>query len=304
MSRTSDTLGTPTLALFTGSNPFSYILDRVKMPWTTSKENQSNDGSASESATTKSSRWNRKRKGSVSVTAGGSKPASTSSSAADGNSSDSDSSGSQSQDRSTPKGYTPPKGHATPKRNDVERQKGVRKTAYKAPETPAEARKQRKELKNSMSKEEYKALKRKQRDERARERERNRERMMSGDERYLMDRDRGPERRLIRDWVDSRRLFANTFMPIVVVLLILMFVTTATRSYLLNNLLSMVGMILLILIVLDGVLSGRRVSRFVRERHPDTALSTWSMGFYAFSRASMIRRFRTPRPQVNIGDNI
>ena len=60
----------------------------------------------------------------------------------------------------------------------------------------------------------------------------------------------------------------------------------------------------LILIVLDGVLSGRRVSRFVRERHPDTALSTWSMGFYAFSRASMIRRFRTPRPQVNIGDNI
>ncbi len=93
-------------------------------------------------------------------------------------------------------------------------------------------------------------------------------------------------------------------MPIVVVLLILMFVTTATRSYLLNNLLSMVGMILLILIVLDGVLSGRRVSRFVRERHPDTALSTWSMGFYAFSRASMIRRFRTPRPQVNIGDSI
>ena len=255
------------------------------MPWTTSKENQSNDGSASESSTTKSSRWNRKRKGSVSVTAG-------------------DSSGSQSQDRSTPKGYTPPKGHATPKRNDVERQKGVRKTAYKAPETAAEARKQRKELKNSMSKEEYKALKRKQRDERARERERNRERMMSGDERYLMDRDRGPERRLIRDWVDSRRLFAITFMPIVVVLLILMFVTTATRSYLLNNLLSMVGMILLILIVLDGVLSGRRVSRFVRERHPDTALSTWSMGFYAFSRASMIRRFRTPRPQVNIGDSI
>ncbi len=292
---------TPTLALFSDSNLFSYILDRVKMPWTTSKENQSNDDSASETSTTKSSRWNRKPKGSVSVTAGGSESDSSSSNAAEVNSSDE---GNQSHDRSTPKGYTPPKGHATPKRNDVERQRGVRKTAYKAPETPAEARKQRKELKNSMSKEEYKELKRKQRDERARERERNRERMMSGDERYLMDRDRGPERRLIRNWVDSRRLFANTFMPIVVVLLILMFITTATRSYLLNNLLSMVGMILLILIVLDGVLSGRRVSRFVRERHPDTSLSTWSMGFYAFSRASMIRRFRTPRPQVNIGDSI
>lgn len=144
---------TPTLALFSDSNLFSYILDRVKMPWTTSKENQSNDDSASETSTTKSSRWNRKPKGSVSVTAGGSESDSSSSNAAEVNSSDE---GNQSHDRSTPKGYTPPKGHATPKRNDVERQRGVRKTAYKAPETPAEARKQRKELKNSMSKEEYK----------------------------------------------------------------------------------------------------------------------------------------------------
>ena len=260
----------PITASFTVASTLSYILKHVKMPWTTSKKNsedpQRTDGSI---------------------------PVDKTHSVA-----------STSDTSSTPKGYTPPKGYATPKRNEVERQKGVRKSAYKAPQTSSEAREQRTALKKSMTKEEYKELKRKERDERARHREHTRERMMSGDERYLLERDRGPERRLIRDWVDSRRLFANTFMPIVIALLILMFVTTATRSYLLNNLLSLAGMILLILIILDGVLSGRRVARFVHKRHPDTALSSWSMGFYAFSRASMVRKFRTPRPQVAIGDSI
>ena len=70
----------------------------------------------------------------------------------------------------TNKAFTPPKGRPTPKRNEQERQAGVRRGPYQGPETPAEARKRRKELKASMSKEEYKELKAKERQEREAER--------------------------------------------------------------------------------------------------------------------------------------
>ena len=88
------------------------------------------------------------------------------------------------------KAFTPKKGRPTPKRNEVEREQGVRREAYEAPTTPAEARKRKKELKASMSKQEYKAMKQRERDQAARERRRVNERMMAGDEKYLMDRDK------------------------------------------------------------------------------------------------------------------
>ena len=56
------------------------------------------------------------------------------------------------------KAFTPKKGRPTPKRNEVEREVGVRRTAFDAPSTSKEARERRKELKNSMSKDEYLSL--------------------------------------------------------------------------------------------------------------------------------------------------
>ena len=69
-----------------------------------------------------------------------------------------------------PKGYTPPKGRPTPKRIDQEIKRGVVRDPNAA--TPAQIRQREKELKKTMSKEEWKAHKKKVREEnRARNRE-------------------------------------------------------------------------------------------------------------------------------------
>ncbi len=47
---------------------------------------------------------------------------------------------------------------------------------------------------------------------------------MPGDERYFLERDKGPVRRFLRDYVDSRRTVAEFFLPMILVVLLLSFV--------------------------------------------------------------------------------
>ena len=121
-----------------------------------------------------------------------------------------------------PKGYPPPKGKPTPKRLDQEIKRGVVRDPNAA--TPAQIRQREKELKKSMTKEEWKAHKKEVREQ---NRARNREmqaKIDSGDERYLMDRDRGETRRFVRDWVDSRRFMNNYAMPLAILLFLILFI--------------------------------------------------------------------------------
>lgn len=198
--------------------------------------------------------------------------------------------------------YTPKKGKPTPKRNEVERQIGVRKTSFEAPTTPGEARKRRKELKNSMSKEDYKAMKQRQKDEASRERRKVNERMMAGDEKYLMDRDKGREKRLVRDYVDSRRFLMNFFLPLTFAVLVVMLV--GTRNPEVANLASLFMMVIFIIIVGEGLWVGRKINRLVNQRYPENPHGKFALGMYAFTRATMIRRFRTPAPQKSIGESV
>lgn len=203
---------------------------------------------------------------------------------------------------SYPKGYTPPKGRATPKRNDQERAAGVRKTKYEAPTTPGEARKRRKELKESMGREEYKAMKAREKEQKAAERKKVSDRMMAGDEAYLLDRDKGPERRFIRNYVDAHRYFMNYFVPAAFIVMIIMII--GTKLPLFANISSLVMLAIFVGMVLEGWLLGRRVNKLVSEKFPNTSLGKASIGFYAFTRATMIRKMRTPAPQVEIGEDV
>ncbi|MEL4153200.1 DUF3043 domain-containing protein [Corynebacterium bovis] len=206
----------------------------------------------------------------------------------------------ETDDATLPKSRTPKKGRPTPKRNEVERRAGVRKSPYDAPLTPAEARKRRKEAKASMSREEYKAMKRRDREKAAAARRTANERMMAGDERYLMPRDQGEVRRFVRDWVDSHRYLMNFFMPVALVVLVIMFVGLKVPAV--SQTVSIALMILVIVMAVEGLLLGRRVNREARDRFPGTTETGVGLGFYAFSRATMIRRMRTPAPQVAVGE--
>ncbi len=190
---------------------------------------------------------------------------------------------------------TSPKGRPTPKRNEA------RRTARKGPVAPApmtasEARARRKSLSGpKLSREERKA-------DRAANRARmanRRERMMAGDEAYLLPRDQGPVRRYVRDVVDSRRNLLGLFMPATLFLMFAMFTTPQLQLYV-----SPAMLLLMAVMMVDGLLLGRKVSKLVDAKFPDNTESRWKLGLYAASRASQMRRLRTPRPQVERGSGV
>jgi hypothetical protein len=190
-------------------------------------------------------------------------------------------------------GKTAPKGRPTPKRDSSRRRGPV----APAPMTSAEARRRRKELRGpKLSREE-------RREEKATRRVAmadRRERMMAGDDAYLLPRDKGPVRRYARDIVDSRRISVlGLFMPAALGLIFVMLAVPQVQAFI-----SPAMLILMAIMIVDGFLLGRRVNRLVDEKYPDHTEGGWKLGFYAASRASQLRRMRAPRPQVNRGDKV
>jgi Protein of unknown function (DUF3043) len=190
-------------------------------------------------------------------------------------------------------GTTAPKGKPTPKRNQ-----GKRGPVAPAPMTAAEARRRRKEVGGpKLTREERKADKIARRADMSE----RREKMMAGEDAYLLPRDKGPVRRFVRDVVDSRRNVLGLFMPAA---LGLIFFMLAVPSLTVQRLLSPAMLVLVLIMVIDGFIVGRKVNRLVDEKFPDNTESGWKLGFYAASRASQLRRMRAPRPQVNRGDKV
>jgi hypothetical protein len=125
-----------------------------------------------------------------------------------------------------------------------------------------------------------------------------RERMMAGDEKYLLPRDRGPVKAYVRDLVDSRRNVAGLFMPLaLLVVLVILVPSPVIQQYV-----SLLSMAMLLTMLAEGVLLGRSIHRQVRERFPDASMSALGLGFYALTRATQLRRLRMPKPRVRRGD--
>ncbi|WP_292991380.1 DUF3043 domain-containing protein [Mycobacterium sp.] len=186
---------------------------------------------------------------------------------------------------------TAPKGRPTPRRDA-----GRRGPVAPAPMTSSEARARRKSLAGpKLSREERKAqsaVRRAQTNER-------RERMMNGDERYLLSRDQGPVRRYVRDIVDARRNVLGLFMPSALGLMFFMFAIPQLQFYV-----SPAMLLLMAVMALDGLLLGRKVTRRVDEKFPEDTESRLKLALYATSRASQLRRMRAPRPQVKHGARV
>jgi hypothetical protein len=190
---------------------------------------------------------------------------------------------------------TDPKGRPTPKREAARR--SVKKgPVAPAPKTAAEARARRKTLAGpKLSREERKA-------ERTAGRARmtdRRERMMAGEESYLLPRDQGPIRRYVRDVVDSRRNVLGLFMPSTLALLFVMFAVPQLQLYI-----SPAMLVITAVMGIDGVILGRKVARLVDAKFPSNTESRWKLGLYAAGRASQMRRMRAPRAQVKRGSSV
>ncbi|MCT2251186.1 DUF3043 domain-containing protein [Corynebacterium sanguinis] len=205
------------------------------------------------------------------------------------------------EEKKLPKGYTPPKGRPTPKRIEQEVKRGVVRDPNAL--TPAQQNQRNKELRKSLSKEEWKAYKKKQRDERRASNREMQARMDQGDERYLMDRDKGEVRRYVRDWIDSRYFINNWVMPIALVILVLTFLVSFASPQV-ANIITFISMAFMLTIIAEGFIIGRSANKAVRAKFPDTDETGFPLGMYAFSRATQPRKWRTPKPQVAAGSKV
>ncbi|RSN53066.1 DUF3043 domain-containing protein [Amycolatopsis sp. WAC 04182] len=190
------------------------------------------------------------------------------------------------------KSYTPGKGKATPKRREAEAKR--RGPVAPPPTTMREAMKRNKELRKSAKADpEYKLKQRNAAKER-------RERMMAGEDKYLLPRDRGPVKAYIRDLVDSRRNLLGLFMP----LAILVFVALILPYPEVQRYATLLCTVMLLGMIVEGFLSGRRIAKMVRLKFPNETVKGTSVGWYSFIRASQIRKLRVPKPRVKPGDKV
>lgn len=187
------------------------------------------------------------------------------------------------------RGYTPGKGRPTPKRKEAEGKR--RGPVAPPPRTMREAMKRNRELRkaNPASKEERRRA--------AKERQ---ERMAAGDDRYLLPRDRGPVKAYVRDLVDSRRHFLGAFMP----LAILVFIVLLVPFPVIQQYVTLLCMAALVVMAIEGYFNGRRIARLARAKFPKETISGRSIGWYAFVRASQIRKLRMPKPRVKVGEAV
>jgi hypothetical protein len=182
------------------------------------------------------------------------------------------------------------KGRPTPKRRDAQGKR--RGPAPPPPRTQREAAKYAKATRADRPD-------RPSRDQRRRDAAERRERMAAGDDRYLLPRDRGPIRAYVRDVVDSRPHLMGLFMPLaLVVLLSLVVPIPAAQQYL-----SLFSLIALSAMIIEGVFLGSQVTRRARAKFPKEAIGGLGTGWYAFTRASQLRRLRIPKPKVARGAN-
>ena len=122
-----------------------------------------------------------------------------------------------------------------------------------------------------------------------------RQAMVTGDEKHLPVRDKGPVRRFARDCVDVRFNLGEWLLPLMLSVLVLSLFAADWATYVFLGV-----YVVILLAILDAYLLWRRTRPKILERFgADTPLRGLAM--YQVMRAFQIRRSRMPKPQVERG---
>jgi Ca2+-dependent lipid-binding protein len=170
-----------------------------------------------------------------------------------------------------------PKGRPTPKRSESQTR---RRTAATVPSDRKAATKQAREARRV-------------------ELAKQREALAGGDERYLPLRDRGPVRKFVRDYIDSRLRVAEFFLPLAVVILLM----TIVQSAAIKNLGLVLWLLVIVLIVFDSVFTTITLRSQLRKRFPQENRLRSHIS-YGLMRTLQMRRLRLPKPQVKRGTKL
>ncbi|PJJ55077.1 DUF3043 domain-containing protein [Compostimonas suwonensis] len=164
------------------------------------------------------------------------------------------------------------KGHATPTRKE-------REAANKRPLVPGD----RKEAARNA------------RSQAATERERARIGMAAGDDRYLPVRDKGPQKKFVRDYVDARFSVGELLIPVMFLVIILTFIPNP--DFQVYGILALWAFF--VLAVIDCVILSYLVTKKVKAKFGESRAER--VRWYASMRALQLRVMRLPKPQVKRG---
>ena len=129
-------------------------------------------------------------------------------------------------------------------------------------------------------------------------RERARIGLANGEERYLPARDKGPQRRFARDFVDSQWTVGEFLIPVFV----LFFVVTLVLPGATWLFFPLYGY--LALTIIDGLIRAAMIRRRLAQQLGDRAKVERGLNLYVVMRAAQFRNLRVPKPQVRRGTRI
>ena len=163
---------------------------------------------------------------------------------------------------------------------------------------PTPTRKQKEEArKRPLVSSDRAAARKASRDQMAEAREKARIGMAQGVEKYLPIRDRGPQKKYVRDYIDARFSIGELMIPFMVVLIL----TSLLGE--IFPLITMVGFIALwgffILAIIDVVIVGFLLQRKLAAKFGADRVE--KVRWYAAMRAMQLRVMRLPKPQVKRG---
>lgn len=141
-----------------------------------------------------------------------------------------------------------------------------------------------------------KEAKKAERERLIKQRERARLGMAAGEERYLPVRDRGPQKRFVRDFVDSRIGVGEFLIPAMFLVIILTLFPQREMQ-----LISMAALWLFFLLAIaEAIYLGWRVQKLLAEKYGPERVER-GVRWYAAMRALQLRIMRLPKPQVKRG---
>ena len=121
-----------------------------------------------------------------------------------------------------------------------------------------------------------------------------RARSASGDERYMVKRDAGPVRRLVRDTVDGRRNAGVLVLPVAVLLV----VASILRIPVVQAVVTTLWLAVLLAVLMDVVVLTVTIRRRIKAAHPEEGRLGGHVA-YGLLRSTVFRRWRMPPPLVS-----
>lgn len=121
--------------------------------------------------------------------------------------------------------------------------------------------------------------------------------MANGEERYLPIRDKGPQKRYVRDFVDARWSVGEILMP----MLFLVILTYFIPSQLVAQYALLGVWAIIVFVLVDCVVLGMQVRKRLADKFGASKVER-GVRWYAAMRAIQLRPLRLPKPQVKRGD--